>query len=50
MSKIAEKRVVEQFSQYYEAHSKLHSGQIGARKERLAIDAIATLVNTVQGS
>lgn len=42
------KLVADQLSQYCESHSKLHPGQMGARKERSGIDAIATLVYTVQ--
>ena len=37
-----------ELSGYCEDYSKLHPGQIGGRKERLAIDAVATLVHTIQ--
>ena len=39
IGKVVEKVVVEQLSQYCESHSMLHPGQMGARKERSAIDA-----------
>lgn len=48
MGKVIEKVVAEQLSQYYESYSKLYSGQIRGRKERSAIDVVATLVHIVQ--
>lgn len=48
MGKLIEKVVVEQLSQYCEDYSKLHPGQMGGRKKRSAIDAVAILVHTVQ--
>lgn len=48
MGKIVEKVVAEQLSHYCENYSKLHSVQMGGRKERSAIDAVAALVHTVQ--
>ncbi len=48
MGQVVEKVVAEQLSQYCEKYSKLHPGQMGGRKERSAIDAVATLVHTVQ--
>ena len=40
--------VYSNISQYYEDYSKLHLGQMGGRKERSVIDAVATLIHTVQ--
>ena len=40
--------VAQELSQYCEDYSKLHAGQMGGRKERSAIDAVAILVHTVQ--
>ena len=48
MGKIVEKVVAGQLSHYCEKFSKLHPGQMGARKERCAIDAVAALVHKVQ--
>lgn len=48
MGKVVEKVVAEQLAQYCETYSKLHPGQMGARKEKSAIDAIAILIHTVQ--
>lgn len=48
MGKVVEKAVAEQPSQHCEKHSKLHPGQMGGRKERSAIDAVAMLVHAVQ--
>ena len=48
MGKVVEKVVAEHLSQYCEAYSKLHQGQMGARKEQSAIDAVAILVHSVQ--
>lgn len=50
MGKIVEKVVAEQLLQYSEGYSKLYPGRMGGRKERSAIDAVATLVNPVQES
>lgn len=50
IGKVVEKVVADQLSRHCESHSKLHPGQMGARKERSAIDAVATLVYTVQES
>ena len=48
IGKVIEKVVAKQLSQYCEDNSKLHPGQMGGQKERSAIDAVATLVHTVQ--
>ena len=48
VGKVVEKVVAKELSQYCENYFKLHLGQIGGRKERSAIDAVATLVYTVQ--
>ena len=48
LSKVVEKLVAEQLAQFCEANEKLHKGQMGARKNRLAIDATAILVQKVQ--
>lgn len=48
--KVVEKVIAEQLSQFCEKFSKLHPSQIGGRKEKLAIDAVAVLVHTVQES
>lgn len=48
LGKVVEKVVAEQLALYCEAYSKLHPGQMGARKERSAIDAVSVLVHTVQ--
>ncbi len=45
---MVEKVVAQELSQYCEDYSKLHAGQMGGRKERSAIDAVAILVHTVQ--
>lgn len=50
MGKVVEKVGANQLSDYCETFSKLHPGQMWARKERSAIDAVATLVHTVQES
>ena len=46
--KVVEKVMAQELSRYCEEYSKLYPGQMGDRKERLAIDAVATLVHTVQ--
>ena len=48
MGKVVKKVVAEPLSHNCESHSKLHPGQTGGREERLAIDAVAVLVHTVQ--
>lgn len=48
MGKVLEKVVAEQLSHFSENFMKLHQGQMGARKERCAIDAIASLVYKVE--
>lgn len=48
MGKVVEKVVAEHHSHYCEKHFKLHPGQMGGRKERSAIDAVAALAHTVQ--
>ena len=48
IGKVVEKVVARELSQYCEDYSKLHLGQMGGRKERSAIDAVTTLVHTVQ--
>ncbi len=50
IGKGVEKVVAKELSQYCEDYSKLHPGQMGGRKERSAIDTVATLVHTVQES
>ena len=50
LGKVVEKLVAEQLALYCETYSKLHPGQIGARKERSAIDAVSVLVHIVQES
>ena len=48
IGKVVEKVVAKVLSHYCEDYSKLHPGQMGGRKERSAIDAVATLVHVVQ--
>lgn len=48
MGKVLEKVIAEQLSQLSENLLKLHQGQMGARRERCAIDAVASLVDKVQ--
>ena len=48
ISKVVEKVVAKELSQYYEDYLKLHLGQMGGRKERSAIDTVTTFVHTVQ--
>ena len=48
MDKVVEKVMAKKLSQYCKKYFKLHPGQIGGRKERSAIDIVATLVHTVQ--
>lgn len=47
MSKVVEKLIAQELSLYYEEHSKLHPGKMGGRKERSAIDTVATLIYNV---
>ncbi len=47
MGKLVEKVVAEQLSQFCESHQKLYVGQIGARKGRCAVDAVAIMVNSI---
>lgn len=48
MGKILKKLVAEELFLFCKAYSKLYLGQIGARKERLAIEVVVMLVHTVQ--
>ncbi len=48
VSKVVEKVVAKELSQYCEDHSKVHSGQMGGRKKRSAIDAVATLCQSLK--
>ncbi len=48
LGKVVEKVVAEQLLQFCEANGKLHKGQMGARKYRSAIDALALLIQKVQ--
>lgn len=48
MGKVLEKVVAEQLSCFSEIFLKLHQGQMGARKERCAIDAVASLIHEVE--
>ena len=48
IGKVVEKVVAKELSHYCEDYSKLHPGQMGGRRERSAIDAVATLVHAVQ--
>ena len=48
IGKVVEKVVAKELSHYCEDYSKLHLGQMGGRRERSAIDAVATLVHVVQ--
>lgn len=48
MGKVLEKVIAEQLSQLSENLLKLHQGQMGARKERCAIDAVVSLVYDVE--
>lgn len=50
LGKVVEKLVAEQLALYCEVYSKLHPGQMRARKKRSAIDAVSVLVHTVQES
>ena len=48
IGKVVQKVVAKELSHYCEDYSKLHLGQMGDRRERLAIDTVATLVHVVQ--
>ena len=48
MGKLVEKVIAEQLSQFSENFLKLHQGQMGARKERCAIDIVASLIHEVE--
>ena len=48
IGKVVEKVMVQKLFWYCEEYSKLYPGQMGGRKKRLAINAIATLVHTIQ--
>ena len=48
MEKLPEKVIAGLLSQIYEVFSKLYSGQIGARKQRYAIDVVVFLVHKFQ--
>lgn len=48
MGKVLEKVIAEQLSYFSENFLKLHQRQMGARKERCAIDAIASLIHEVE--
>ncbi len=48
LGKVVEKVVADELAQYCESHSKLHPRQMGARKERSAIDAVAIVIHKVQ--
>lgn len=50
LGKVVEKVVAGLLSEYCEKFSRLHPGQMGARKQRCAIDAVASLVHKVQES
>lgn len=47
IDKVVEKVIAYKLFFYCENYSQLHSGQMGGRKERLAIDTVTTLVHTV---
>lgn len=47
IGKVIEKVVAEHLFLFYKKFSKLHPGQMGGRKKRSAIDAVAILVHTV---
>lgn len=40
--------MVEELFHYYENYSKLHPGQIRGRKERSAIQIVASLIHMIQ--
>ena len=48
LGKVVEKVIADELAQYCKSHSKLHPGQMGARKERSAIDAVAVLIHKIQ--
>lgn len=47
IGKLVEKVVAEELSQFCETNQKLHNGQMGARKNRCALDAVAIMVNSI---
>ena len=47
LSRVIEKLVAEKLSQFCEAQGKLHKGQIGGGKHRLAIDAARLMIHKV---
>ena len=48
MAKLVEKVIAEQLSQFSENFLKLHQGQMGPRKERCAVNAVASLIHEVE--
>ena len=48
MGKVLEKVVTNELSRLYKERSLLHPGQIGARKNKSAVDAVALLIHKVQ--
>lgn len=48
VSKLVEKVVAKELSQFYEDNSKLYPRQMGGWEERLVIDAVIIFVHTVQ--
>ena len=48
LRKVVEKTVAEELTMVCEAGLKLHKGQMGARKRRCAIDAVAAMLHKVQ--
>ncbi len=48
LGKVVEKVVAGLLLEYCENFSKLHQGQMGARKKRCAIDAVVSLVHKVE--
>lgn len=50
LSKVIEKLIANQLSQFCENFEKLYKGQMGAKKRRLAIDAATILVQQIDNS
>ena len=48
LRKIVKKTVAEELTMVCEAELKLHKGQMGARKRRCAIDAVAAMLHKMQ--
>lgn len=48
LGKVVEKVIAGLLSKHCEVFSKFHQGQMGARKHRRAIDAVASLVHKAQ--